>query len=173
MDGIKMEKIKWCLCIKNGIELVEPNENLSKAYVGKSESALKAAASLGDNKEWKISSSYYAMYFALYSILMKIGIKCENHSCTIEFMKEFLKNYFSTKDIILLQKSMEARIDTQYYSDRPVDEKQYHAMITAAPKFLAKCKEALLKISENEVNSIRNRITELVKNVKKKESEFK
>lgn len=69
-----MEKIKWCLCIKNGIELVEPNNNLSKTYILKSETALKAAASLKDNKEWEISSSYYSMYFALYSILMKIGV---------------------------------------------------------------------------------------------------
>ena len=168
-----MEKIKWCLCIKNGIELIEPNETLIKAYLGKSESALKAAASLGDNKDWRISSSYYAMYFALYSILMKIGIKCENHSCTIEFMKEFLKNYFSTKDAVLLQKSMEARVDTQYYIDRPVDGKQYQAMITVAPKFLAKCKEVLFKISENEVNSIRNKVTQLIKQVEREEGELK
>ncbi len=41
-----MEKIKWCLKIKNGIELVEPNDNLSKVYLEKSESALRAAAVL-------------------------------------------------------------------------------------------------------------------------------
>lgn len=32
-----MENIKWCLHVENGIELVEPNENLSKAYLKKSE----------------------------------------------------------------------------------------------------------------------------------------
>jgi hypothetical protein len=51
MEGSAMEKIEWCLGVKNGIEIVEPNENLSKTYIVKSENALKAAASLKTNKE--------------------------------------------------------------------------------------------------------------------------
>ncbi|MCK5699337.1 MAG: hypothetical protein KAH93_05795, partial [Candidatus Aenigmarchaeota archaeon] len=85
-----MEMIKWCMGLKKGLEIVEPNKNLSKVYIEKSEKALDAAGSLKNNKDWEISSSYYAMYFALYAILMKIGIKCENHTCTIEFMNIFL-----------------------------------------------------------------------------------
>ena len=41
-----MEKIRWCLKAKKGIELVDPNDNLSKVYLKKSEDALRAAASL-------------------------------------------------------------------------------------------------------------------------------
>ena len=70
-----MEKISWCLGIKSGIEIVEPNENLSKVYIMKAENALSAAKSLKNNRDWEISSCYYSMYFALYSILMRIGIK--------------------------------------------------------------------------------------------------
>jgi uncharacterized protein (UPF0332 family) len=103
------------------------------------------------------------MYFALYSILMKIGIKCENHSCTIEFMKEFLKKYFSIEDANLMKKSMKARVDAQYYTDRPISDKQYSAMVTNSPRFLQKCKEVLLKISEIEINEIRDRINRMQK----------
>ena len=71
-----MDKIKWCLTAKNGLELIEPNENLAKAYLKKAEDVLRAATVLKDNKDWEISSSYYTMYFSLYAILMKIGIKC-------------------------------------------------------------------------------------------------
>ena len=68
-----MDKIRWCLEAKNGIELVEPSEHLAVAYLKKAEGSLKAAASLKDNRDWEISSCYYAMYFSLYAILMKSG----------------------------------------------------------------------------------------------------
>lgn len=48
----EMEMIKWCMKLKNGIELAEPNDNLSGAYVKKAETALSAASALKGNKEW-------------------------------------------------------------------------------------------------------------------------
>ncbi|MFH1511506.1 MAG: HEPN domain-containing protein [Candidatus Woesearchaeota archaeon] len=156
-----MEKIKWRLSIKSGIELVEPNENLCAAYLKKSENSLRAAASLKDNREWEISSSYYAMYFALYAIMARIGIKCENHSCTIEFMKKYLSGHFTEEEQTLLKESMEARVDAQYYSDRPADEKLYRDMTSKAPRFLAKCREVIQKIKGTEMNSIRDELTGL------------
>ncbi|MEA2003961.1 MAG: hypothetical protein U9O53_03295 [archaeon] len=41
-------------------------------------------------------TAYYACYNALYSILMKCGIKSEIHDCTIELMDFF---DFEAKDI--------------------------------------------------------------------------
>ncbi len=153
-----MEKIKWCLKVKKGIELVEPNDNLSKVYLEKSESALRAAAVLEENKDWEISSSYYAMYFALYAILMKIGIKCENHTCTIEFMNIFLLNYFDAKDVKQIRTSMALRVDAQYYADREISEEKYRKIVDGAPRFLVKCKEVLFKIKDAEVDNIRKRM---------------
>jgi len=71
--------------------MVKPSESLVKAYLQKSRNALKsmevnAQAGLG---EWAVSESYYAKYFAVYSLLSKIGIKCEIHDCTIA-MFEYL-----------------------------------------------------------------------------------
>ena len=40
---------------------------------------------------WLATTKYYAEYFAVYSVLMKIGIKCEIHDCTIALVK-FLEN---------------------------------------------------------------------------------
>lgn len=153
-----MEKIEWCMKQKNGIEIIEPNENLSKAYLKKAEDALNAAASLKGNKDWEISSLYYTMYFSLYSILMRVGIKCEIHSCTIEFMKQFLQGYFNEDDFFLIKKSMKARIDTQYYSDRDISKSQYSNMISQAPLFLVKCKEILFGLTNKNVEDIRNKI---------------
>lgn len=44
-----MDKIEWCLKTKNGLELVEPNEELTEAYLKKAEYSLRATAALKDN----------------------------------------------------------------------------------------------------------------------------
>jgi len=106
-----MVEIKWCLKAKNGLELVEPNSNLSEAYLKKAEDSLKSVE-LNKVKEWKIVTAYYASYFSVYAILMKLGIKCEIHSCTIEFAKQFLNNYFTAENLNFLEESFKARIDT-------------------------------------------------------------
>ena len=94
-----MDKIKWCF--KKGMEIVKPNSNLADAYLKKSEDSLESMR-LITSKDWKISMAYYSMYFGLYSVLMKIGIKSEIHSCSIEIMKLFLLEYFDEDDVTLL-----------------------------------------------------------------------
>ena len=44
---------------------------------------------------WIATHKYYTEYLAAYSLLMKIGIKSEIHSCTTEVIKilEGKKNY--------------------------------------------------------------------------------
>ncbi|MFH1641899.1 MAG: HEPN domain-containing protein [Nanoarchaeota archaeon] len=153
-----MDKIKWCFRAKNGIELIETNENLIKAYIRKAEDSLRAATSLKDNKDWEISSSYYAMYFSLYAILMKVGIKCEIHSCTISFMKNFLNDYFTDEETNLIDKSQKARIDAQYYSDRNISDELYRRITDNTSLFIAKCKNILNELNEKEIENLRERL---------------
>jgi hypothetical protein len=70
------------------------SQNLAGAYAKKGEEALESVW-LNTIKDWEISTSYYAMYFSLYSLLARIGAKSEIHSCTIEFARRFLSEYFS------------------------------------------------------------------------------
>lgn len=86
------DKIQWCIQQKRGIELIEPSENLAKAYLQKAEKALASMKANKGNTEWEISSGYYAMYFSVYAILMRLGVKSEIHSCTIEFAKSTSKD---------------------------------------------------------------------------------
>ncbi len=153
-----MEKIDWCLKQKNGIELVEPNEDLSKAYLKKAEDSLRASVALKGNTDWEISSAYYAQYFGLYAILMKIGIKCEIHSCTITFMKEYLYDYFTQEEMEFISKSQKARNNMQYYSDRSISDRLYLKIIKNTPLFLVKCKYILNEINEKEIKKIRGKL---------------
>ena len=149
-----MDKIKWCAGKKEGLSLIEPNSNLSEAYIKKSEEALESMR-VNAIKDWKISTAYYTLYFSLYSVLVKIGIKCEIHSCTIEFAKRFLKEFFSKEELEFTEDSLKARIDSQYYVDRTVPDEQYNKMIKKAPEFLVKCKSILIKLNEKKINEIR------------------
>lgn len=147
-------KIKWCLLKREGLSLIEPNDNLANAYIKKAEEALESMR-VNVIKDWKISTAYYTIYFSLYSLLMKIGVKCEIHSCTIEFVKIYLKEYFSEQDLDFTSDSLKARVDSQYYIDRAVPDKQFNLMIKKAPEFLVKCKALLVKLNEKKVNEIR------------------
>lgn len=116
-----MDKIKWCLRQNKGIELVEPSDNLRDAYLKKAEDALETLRT-SKIKDWRLIIAYYIIYNGIYSLLMKIGIKCEIHSCTIEFVKYFLKTHFSEEDFELIDKAFSARIDSQYYVNKNVPD---------------------------------------------------
>jgi uncharacterized protein (UPF0332 family) len=150
-----MVEIKWCVKKKEGISIIEPNSNVSKVYIKKAEDALKSMR-INTIKEWKIATSYYSLYFSLYSILTKIGIKSEIHSCTIAFAKTFLKNYFDKKDFNFLEDSLKARIDSQYYINKTISDEQFIKMMKQTPYFLIKCKSILIKLNEKRVYEIRD-----------------
>ncbi|MCK5233578.1 MAG: HEPN domain-containing protein [Candidatus Aenigmarchaeota archaeon] len=156
-----MNKLKWCASKRGGLKLVDPNPNLAEAYIKKAEEALESMR-INVSRDWKISTAYYAVYFSLYSLMMKLGVKCEIHSCTIEFTKQFLKEYFSEGEIDFVRDSLKARIDAQYYIDRTVRDALFEKMIDSAPGFLVKCKSLHVRLNEKKVAEIRKKFLEKV-----------
>ena len=157
-----MDKIKWCVRKREGLSLIEPNSNLANAYIKKAEEALESMR-VNIIKDWEISTAYYTIYFSLYATLIKIGIKCEIHSCTIEFAKRFLKDYFEETELDFAEDSLKARVDSQYYIGRTVPDEQYNKMIQKAPEFLVKCKSILIKLNEKKISEIRDKFQKQVK----------
>jgi hypothetical protein len=58
---------------------------------------------------------YSSLYFSLYAVMMKVGIKSENHTCTCEVMKVLLADYFTQEECDLMEEGRRARVETQYY----------------------------------------------------------
>lgn len=162
-----MTNVKWCLTQKDGIKIVDPNQNLALAYIKKAEDSLLSMRETSI-KDWKISTAYYAIYFSLYAILNRIGVKCEIHTCTIEFANFFLKDYFSEDEIEFLRDSMSARIDSQYYTDRKIKDDLFEKMVYETPRFLIKCKEIINKINEKKIKEIRAKIDAEMSRIKNK-----
>ena len=151
-----MDQIKWCLNQKKGIEIVEPSDNLRDAYLVKAEDALDTLKT-SKSRDWQLTTAYYTIYNSIYSLIMKIGIKCEIHSCTIEFTKRYLKDHFTPEDFELIDKAFSARIDSQYYVNRNVPDQNYELIMKKTPAFMVKCKNIVL--DQKEIIEIRARVS--------------
>ncbi len=154
-----MVSLKWCCKQKDGLRIIEPNDNLSDSYMKMAENALGTMnRERNYNLTFAISACYYSMYYSLYSVLMKLGIKCEIHSCTLEFMKELLSDFYEKEDMKDVKKAFDLRNIAQYYVDKVIDMKEADFIMTKAPLFVNKSKEVLAKINENNVNKIRDNL---------------
>ncbi|MFW5846926.1 MAG: hypothetical protein ACOCUU_02080 [Nanoarchaeota archaeon] len=148
-----MDKIKWCCKQKNGIELIEPRENLNKSYLKESEDDLKEIQKVGN--KWKTIIAYYSCYESLYSLLMKVGIKSEIHDCTIELMNLF---GFDKEDKYLLKNLKSIRQGNQYYLKKnPLEQEKQ------VKDFIMKCKEKSLELNTEKIEKIRQQIQEMIK----------
>src|SRR3989344_1475983 len=95
-----MVTVEWCLKNKNGIKIIEPNINMSNSYFNMAEDSIKVLNNIKDSKIWIATTSYYIFYYSLYSLMLRIGVKCEIHSCSLEFMKQYLNEFYNQIDII-------------------------------------------------------------------------
>ncbi|MCX6707543.1 MAG: hypothetical protein NT001_05390 [Candidatus Woesearchaeota archaeon] len=155
-----MVLISWCLAQKNGIQLAEPNKNMSQSYIKMAEESIAILSGVEKSRIWTATTSYYIFYYSLYSLMLRIGVKCEIHSCSLEFMKQFLHEFYNKKDIDMMNTAFSARIDLQYYSDRPVDESAIKEIKAYCKDFYIKTKKSLSIINEDQVNAIRDRLKE-------------
>ncbi len=147
--------LEWCK--KQGMKLIDPNDNLAEEYYRNAEETLRITNLIknsGSNM-WLATQKYYTEYLAAYSLLMKIGIKSEIHSCTIEIIGLLEKNKiidFSFSK--LLEEDKQLRIDNQYYlKNRPVDFDQ-----KKLSQVVLKVREILDTITTEQINKIRKSI---------------
>lgn len=148
-------KLKWCFEITGGLKTVEPNERLSKSYLEQAKSSLfRAQKNLEDNDLlWTTVTVYYAEYYALYSFLQRIGIKCENHACSILAVGHLL----GEERTRIINEHKGKRIDAQYYiktDQRP----KVQAMLQEAKIFVSNFDELVSNLSEEEIKSYQEKI---------------
>lgn len=144
--------LSWCFKLKDGLKAVGPNETLSKSYLEQAKSSLlKAEKDLKNNDLlWATVTIYYSEYYALYSFLQKIGIKCENHVCSI-LLVTFLLGEEKTKTINLHK---DKRLDAQYYMK--IDkEGEIKEMLKDAKIFVSRFDELVSNLTEKEINEYR------------------
>ena len=139
-------KIRWCCRQKEGIRIIDPNENLCREYLKEADDTLDGLALV--RGKWKLIMAYYACYNALYSLLLKAGIKSEIHSCSIAVMA-FIEG-FDENDMVFMEKLKDDRINVQYYlKKKELDDE------TKVKDFVLKCKQIGEKL---DIEKLRERI---------------
>ncbi|MFH1175092.1 MAG: hypothetical protein V1725_08245 [archaeon] len=147
--------IEWCK--KQGMKLVEPNDDLAEEYYLSAEETLRVTNLIknsGSNM-WLATQKYYVEYLAAYALLMKLGVKAEIHSCTIDIIRLLEEEgiiTFRFADQLIHDK--ELRIDNQYYlKNRPVDLNP-----KALAELLLHTRKLLDTLTEKQVQHIRKKI---------------
>lgn len=151
-----MEKrVKWCFKIKDGVKITNPSKIISDSYIGLAKSTLKGAGMMLDGKDllWATVMIYYAEYYALYSFLARIGVKCENHLCSI-LLVAYLLGREKTKKI---ERDRYRRVDAQYYL-RTVEEDRIMDMFNSAKIFVNEFDDIVSKIKDEKIDSYRRRL---------------
>ncbi len=153
-----MVSIKWCLAQKDGLRFIEPNKNISSSYLEMAEESINVLTNIKNSKIWIATTTYYIFYYSLYSFMLRMGIKCGIHSCSLEFMKILLNEFYSKKDLDMIEKAFKARIDLQYYTDRPIDGELIEEIRKYCKDFYIKTKDILANLNEEKIQTIRNNL---------------
>ena len=156
-------KIIWCSKQKTGIRIVRPNDNLSEAYLKKANEALKVMGKIkGISKNWSVSSAYYARYNAIYALLAKCGIKSEIHDCTLTLFRFLFDEDFDENLFDEIDDAKEQRINTQYYTNRGLNKKEYQKNVKNTPEFVLELESFITSLTKDEIKEIREDLKNLI-----------
>lgn len=146
-----MDNLKWCFGQNKGIRFVEPNLNIAKKYISESKNDFYLIK--GKEPKWDVIKEYYCCYNAFYSLLVRCGIKCEIHDCSLKLMPFFEFDNFSCDTLIDLKKE---RIGVQYYLNKSNSD-----YFEFTKTFLEICEIKFIELNDLQVQRIRNKIKEI------------
>ena len=138
--------------------MIQPNENLAKAYLKKAISALNTMNAALEIREtdWITTTAYYARYFALYALLMKMGIKSEIHDCSIAVARLLTEKGLLREGLASdISDSKQARIDIQYYVERELDQASIRKDVENARNFVLELEKVIENIATDKIEKIR------------------
>jgi uncharacterized protein (UPF0332 family) len=109
--------------------------------------------------EWTATAAYYARYFALYALLMRIGVKSEIHDCTIN-IAQLLANYDIIRQKLVdeVEEAKQTRIDAQYYVANETTKTQTRKNAEKARKFVLEMEQKIESITPEQISTIRTEL---------------
>lgn len=146
------KKLTWCFKLKEGLKIVESNKILSKSYLEQAKSSLLRAEKDLNDKDflWATVAIYYSEYYALYSFLQRIGIKCKNHVCSI-LTVTLLLGEEKTK---IINYHKDKRLDAQYYM-KVDQENKIKEMLKESKLFVSQFDELVSNLTDKEIKEYR------------------
>lgn len=150
------EWLEKCFKINNGIKFVDISLEISNSYLEQAENTLKKINNLILENDflWASVMTYYCAYYSVYAFLQKIGIKSENHSCSIELFKYLIEN---EKLNIYIEKFRKQRIDAQYYL-KFLNKEKYEENYNLLKEFYLNLLEIYEETSNDKINEYTKKI---------------
>ena len=160
MKNIKLLKE---LLKKKILVIVEPSVPIKESYIKKSESSLISAKILLDNNrlEESVALTYYSMYHSTTALFYRVGIKCENHTATIQLLKDIFEINNTS-----LEFAKSERLDKQYYTDFHVTKEQVKESIFIAEEFNAFILDFISKLNNFSIQNYKNKFNNLMDQLK-------
>ena len=157
----KQNSLKWCVELKDGVKITDPDKDLANSYLNEAKLSLKRAEKDFNDKDllWATVIIYYAEYYALYSFLQKIGIKCKNHFCSILAVEKLL----GKDKVKIINNHKLKRIDAQYYM-RIGKEDEVKNMLKESKIFITEFDDFVANLTNEEVEGYRRKFKSLVDN---------
>ncbi len=153
-----MVELNWCVKTNGGLKLVETCEKLGRGYLKMAEDAIGTMQREKDkNFRFSISAGYYSIYYSVYAIMQKLGFKCEIHSCSIEFVKTFLGEFYSRENLDFLKRALMIRNNLQYYVDREINKSDLDLIWKNSYDFFVLSRDIFSKLGEKKIKEIRNK----------------
>jgi len=151
-----MVSLNWCKNQESGIKIIEPNMHLSEDYMKSAEETLVLLREIKDKSNmWEATMKYYCEYFAVYSLLLRIGIKCEIHDCTIKLCEALeLAKLLPTGTFNRLERDKGLRIDNQYY----LKNIKVTVDFSELSDFILKIKNIISTLTMNDIKEIRAKL---------------
>ena len=155
-----MKKINFLIKLakKETLQEVEPNKEVSEAYIERSEESLSSSKGLlkmGNLKD-SVALSYYSMYHSLTALLFAIGIKCENHTAAIILLNEV----FGVDNTSISQSKSE-RLDKQYYIDFKINEEEVKESIKTSEEFIAMIHNLIAHLTKEKIKEYHRKAVSL------------
>jgi len=106
--------------------------------------------------DWITTTAYYARYFALYALLMKMGIKSEIHDCSIAVATLLTEKRILRKNLASdLSNSKQARIDIQYYVEKELDQIFIRKDVENARYFVLELEKVIENLTADRIREVR------------------
>ena len=153
-----MKKVKWCFSIKGGLKMTEPNKEVSLSYLNEAERTLSKIKGLIDGEDfvWASVRIYYCAYYSLYAFLQRIGVKSENHDCSIELARELLN-----RGLKEMEEFKQDRIKFQYYL-KTGQKSGLNRAYSQAKGFYLSFKKFVVELNNKDIEDYRNKLKEIL-----------
>lgn len=146
-------------CFQEWARVTKPNSNLADAFVKKAKNDTIVLRSIPEtDKEWRAATAYYARYHMITALLLKVGIECKDHNCSIKIAEKLFSDTIPRDLFDEIKEAKKQRISLQYYTDRPVEEKKFRQNINNVDAFVEKTLQVLEFLTREGIEAIRRKL---------------